>query len=156
TVLFLVGPLSNLGSTMQVFTSLNVAAERLFALQELLTRAAGRPATSPHTPPGLARTFSDGFREIRLDRVVFQHRPAAGAEFSLGPISLTIRAGELLFISGGNGAGKSTLIKILAGLYKPLRGTLRVDGTALADEEYQAYRDRIAVLFSDYHLFARL
>ena len=155
TVLFFIGPITYLGSSIGVFTTLNVAAENLFNLEALLIRA-GRRELPERTPGTSPRDFSEGFREIALDGVTFQHPAGGGQEFTLGPIGLTVHAGEMLFISGGNGAGKSTLIKVLAGLYKPIRGAHRVDGTALAEDEYQAYRDRIAVIFSDYHLFRRL
>ncbi len=46
----------------------------------------------------------------------------------LHEISLKVREGEVLCLLGDNGAGKSTLIKILAGVYKPTRGTIRMDG----------------------------
>ncbi len=35
--------------------------------------------------------------------------------FSVGPINLTIKRGELLFLIGGNGSGKSTLAMLLTG-----------------------------------------
>ncbi|AWM26156.1 ABC transporter ATP-binding protein [Sinorhizobium fredii USDA 205] len=53
---------------------------------------------------------------------------------SFGPIdvlhgiSLKVRAGEVLCLLGDNGAGKSTLIKTLAGVHKPTRGTILMDG----------------------------
>jgi simple sugar transport system ATP-binding protein len=46
----------------------------------------------------------------------------------LHEISLKVRAGEVLCLLGDNGAGKSTLIKTLAGVHKPTRGTLLMDG----------------------------
>ncbi|MFC3165792.1 ATP-binding cassette domain-containing protein [Ciceribacter thiooxidans] len=46
----------------------------------------------------------------------------------LQDISLQVRAGEVLCLLGDNGAGKSTLIKTLAGVHKPTRGTILMDG----------------------------
>jgi putative ATP-binding cassette transporter len=154
-IFFLIGPIGYVGQTIQVVTTLNVAAEHVFALQDLL---AGAPQVERPAPARerLIRDFSEGFREVTLDGVVFQHRTDGTTGFAIGPVSLTIQAGEILFISGGNGSGKSTLVKVLAGLYRPSQGTLRVNGVALAPDEYQAYRDRLTVIFSDYHLFARL
>lgn len=43
-------------------------------------------------------------------------------------ISLSIRRGERLYITGPNGCGKSTLLKCLAGLL-PFRGTIELEGT---------------------------
>ncbi|MBY4633081.1 ATP-binding cassette domain-containing protein [Rhizobium croatiense] len=46
----------------------------------------------------------------------------------LHDISLKVRAGEVLCLLGDNGAGKSTLIKTLAGVHKPTRGAILMDG----------------------------
>ncbi|SMX25934.1 Ribose import ATP-binding protein RbsA [Pelagimonas phthalicica] len=46
----------------------------------------------------------------------------------LHEISLKVREGEVLCLLGDNGAGKSTLIKTLAGVHKPTRGEILMDG----------------------------
>ena len=46
----------------------------------------------------------------------------------LHEISLKVREGEVLCLLGDNGAGKSTLIKTMAGVHKPTRGELLMDG----------------------------
>jgi len=53
-------------------------------------------------------------------------------------LSVTLRGGETLAVTGANGAGKSTLLRILAGLLTPRTGsvTLTVDGEEVADEEH--------------------
>ena len=47
---------------------------------------------------------------------------------ALRDIDLTVEAGRTLGIVGANGSGKSTLLKLVAGIYKPDRGTIRVQG----------------------------
>ncbi|VDZ70641.1 Putative ATP-binding component of a transport system (plasmid) [Klebsiella aerogenes] len=42
--------------------------------------------------------------------------------FAVGPINLTLKRGELVFLIGGNGSGKSTLAMLLTGLYQPISG----------------------------------
>ncbi|NJK79063.1 MAG: metal ABC transporter ATP-binding protein [Chloroflexaceae bacterium] len=48
--------------------------------------------------------------------------------FALDNISFAIPAGERVAVVGPNGAGKSTLFKVIAGLIKPNRGTVRACG----------------------------
>lgn len=46
----------------------------------------------------------------------------------LKDINLTIKEGDFFGIVGRNGSGKSTLLKILAGIYQPSEGQVRVNG----------------------------
>lgn len=57
-------------------------------------------------------------------------------------LNLTLRGGELVCLMGANGAGKSTLIRTLAGLQKPLYGTVRL-------REEIPLHQQIAVVLTD-------
>jgi len=47
---------------------------------------------------------------------------------ALTDISLTLHDGDRVGLVGHNGAGKSTLLKLIAGIYKPVSGAVRVEG----------------------------
>jgi lipopolysaccharide transport system ATP-binding protein len=47
---------------------------------------------------------------------------------ALQGVTFTVRQGQVLGIIGRNGSGKSTLLKLLAGIYRPDRGTIHVCG----------------------------
>jgi putative ATP-binding cassette transporter len=74
-------------------------------------------------------------------------------EFGIGPIDLVFRSGEVVFIVGGNGSGKTTLVKLIAGLYVPDAGQLRLGDTLITPENLDWYRQHFSVVFSDFHLF---
>lgn len=95
---------------------------------------------------------------VLWNNVIFTYGEENGAEtpFTLGPISLELYPGELVFVVGGNGSGKSTLVKVLSGLYHPFRGDVRLAGSAITDENREWYREHFSVVFSDFHLFRQL
>ncbi|WP_163777893.1 cyclic peptide export ABC transporter [Myxococcus vastator] len=95
----------------------------------------------------------------RIDLVGVTHayrREGEDLPFTLGPIDLTLRPGEILFIAGGNGSGKTTLAKLITGLYSPESGAVHVDGHPVTDDARERYRQHFATVFSDFHLFDSL
>ncbi|SEH43115.1 cyclic peptide export ABC transporter [Magnetospirillum fulvum] len=152
-VLFMVGPISAIAQAIPAVAETESALNRLLALEDRLRAAAARhEAEDSHRPEAVAP-----LETLSLNGIVYSHRDAAGwPGFTVGPLDLTLRAGEIVFITGGNGSGKSTLIHLLVGLLPPDRGTLSVNGRPVPVGERQAYRDRIAMVLSDFHLFRRL
>ena len=76
-------------------------------------------------------------------------------QLALYNVSLTLEAGEMVFITGHSGAGKSTLLKLVAMLERPSRGEVIVDGHSLAKmtkAQIPNYRRRIGFIFQDPHL----
>ncbi len=51
---------------------------------------------------------------------------------TLDGVSLTVASGEVLSLLGKSGSGKSTLLRLIAGLERPSRGTISIDGTDIA------------------------
>jgi len=76
--------------------------------------------------------------------------------FLLGPIDLTLRPGELVFLVGGNGSGKTTLAKLLVGLYAPEGGEIHFASGKVDDGNREEYREHFAVVFSDFFVFEKL
>lgn len=51
-----------------------------------------------------------------------------GHAIALTGIDLDVRDGEIVTVVGPNGAGKSTLVNTIAGIERPVRGAIRMDG----------------------------
>lgn len=101
--------------------------------------------------PFAAASAIKEWQTLELRDVVFHYGEKG---FSVGPINLTLKRGELVFLIGGNGSGKSTLAMLLTGLYQPISGTILLDGEVVTDSE--RYRQLFSAVFTDVHLFDRL
>lgn len=84
--------------------------------------------------------------EIRLDRVGYRHDDGSGG---VEEVSLRIRPGEIVGLSGPSGAGKTTLLDLIIGLLPPQSGTVAVGGTALDPAAAWRWRNRIAYVGQD-------
>ena len=67
--------------------------------------------------------------------------------------SLRIAAGEHIAIAGENGAGKSTLVKLMARLYDPACGSIRLGGEDMRNIHLKSLRQRVCYLPRDPALF---
>ncbi|MBE3580322.1 MAG: energy-coupling factor transporter ATPase [Thermoanaerobacteraceae bacterium] len=69
--------------------------------------------------------------EIALKEVSFHYQTGGQDIPALVDVSLTVRPGEWLAVIGAGGSGKSTLAQIMAGLLRPSRGQVYLDGVPL-------------------------
>jgi putative ATP-binding cassette transporter len=93
------------------------------------------------------------WQTLEMRDVVFKYGDNA---FSVGPLSLKIERGELIFLIGGNGSGKSTLAMLLTGLYQPVSGEIYLDGRQIDAGNLDDYRKLFSAVFTDVWLFDRL
>ena len=82
--------------------------------------------------------------EIVLHDLAYRYAPSEPEV--LRGVNLRIAPGEFVAIAGASGCGKSTLIKIVAGLYKPSRGGVLIDGQPLDRWNAQSLRSQIALV----------
>lgn len=75
---------------------------------------------------------------------------------ALNRINLKIYKGEVCCIFGTSGSGKSTLLNQLAGMEKPTRGRVLIQGMNISqmdEEELAAFRQKhIGFIFQSYNL----
>lgn len=83
---------------------------------------------------------------IRLEGISFSY---PGREVLKG-LSLQVRRGERVGITGPNGSGKTTLLHIIVGLLGPQVGTVEVFGRIpKGEEDFQQVRRKVGLLFQD-------
>jgi putative ABC transport system ATP-binding protein len=74
----------------------------------------------------------------------------------LRDVTLTIGKGEAVGIVGASGSGKSTLLMIMAGLERPDKGEIEIDGARLGSMNEDALArfrgERIGIVFQSFHL----
>ena len=93
--------------------------------------------------------------------ISFQHvwkRYPNGTD-ALKDISLTVPAGDFVFLVGPSGAGKSTVVRLLIREEKPTRGKIFVHGTELGRMKrwrLPYFRRRVGLVFQDFKLLPRL
>ena len=152
SILFIIGPLDLLFGSLPLFVKADVAVNNLRALEKQVdTASRGAQIGEPPERPQIS------FKQIALRDVYFEYQDIEGtSQFKVGPIDVSLQAGEIIFIVGGNGSGKSTLLKLLTGLYYPLRGHIEVDGEEIDRDLYPDYRELFSIIFTDFHLFDRL
>jgi ABC-type multidrug transport system fused ATPase/permease subunit len=74
-------------------------------------------------------------------------------KLAVGPLSLEVKRGETIGITGQSGSGKSTLIKLLLGLYHLDRGTLQIGDVSVDGIRHDDLIANIAVVLQETELF---
>lgn len=96
------------------------------------------------TVQNLKKYFGSGPRQVR----------------AVDGISLSIEKGKLTAVIGASGSGKTTLLNLIGGLYKPMEGTVIIDGVNLGrlqEEELTIFRRRkVGFVFQDCNLVPEL
>ena len=150
-LLFMVGPLEVVVSTIPSMSKARVSLQNVRALEHVMDNMISANENRARSVESMQ------FDSLDFDQVCFHFEGAHSDErFNVGPIKLSVPRGEILFIVGGNGSGKTTLLKLLTGLYVPVSGRILVNGKAFSSQEYQAYREMFTTIFNDFHLFKRL
>ncbi|TWF40666.1 putative ATP-binding cassette transporter/putative ATP-binding cassette transporter [Chitinophaga polysaccharea] len=149
TLLYLMGPVGIVVARISEFTQMQIAVDRLEQFHDKIN--ASKAIAIGH---GDLAATGGKFESIRFKEVTFEYYDERRAEtFRLKPLTLDIKKGESIFITGGNGSGKSTFVNLLTGLYVPHTGTIALNGQVITESTYPGYRNRIAAIFTDSILF---
>lgn len=147
-ILFLKGAIETIFAVIPTLGRAQVAFKRI---EEIGLRLQINESTT-NTKPSTLSESDFFFKRIEIIDVEYAYN-ARQNQFHLGPISIEVHQGEILFIAGGNGAGKTSLLKLLCGLYSPSCGTIRVDTTSITSEQLHSYRQLFSAVFQEFQVF---
>lgn len=138
---FLFGPMQEIGNIILSYREAEASLQNFDALMQKKVEA--KPRHPKHV--GI-------LEELCFRNVSFQHQ---SAQFNaLDDINFDVKKGETIAFVGPSGSGKSTLVKLLVGLYRPLKGEIYYDGIEGDKIDFDELRSQIGFVTQDTQLFA--
>ncbi len=156
----LYGPLTSLSNVrVDVMTAL-VSFERVFEVLDLKPLVTERPDARP-IPAGPVRIEVDdvAFRYPSADEVSLASLESVaagdrkGSGLVLREVAFEVEPGQLVALVGPSGAGKSTITALLARLYDPSAGAVRVNGLDLRQATTASVSATVGMVTQEAHLF---
>src|SRR3954451_2201031 len=141
-LLMLTGPMRILGTALGMAQRAVASGNRMFEILDREPRIES-PAGSPALPAGSG--------EVELRGVSLAY--GAGVE-ALRDVDLRVEAGSTVALVGPSGSGKTSLVALLARLYDPTSGTVRIDGADIREVEVASLRSEIAFVAEESFLFS--
>ena len=93
--------------------------------------------------------------ELVIENVSYRYKNAD--RLALNNVSCAFKPGQVTAVVGPSGSGKTTLLSIMAGLDRPERGQVLLNGNDLAGMDLDAYRRQdVSVIFQAFQLFPLL
>ncbi len=156
----LYGPLTALSNVrVDVMTAL-VSFDRVFEVLDLqpLVAQARHPVRLPDGPVEV-QFESVGFSYPSADEVSLRslESTASGARAGGGQVlekvSFTAYPGQLVALVGPSGGGKTTITSLVARLYDPTDGVVRIGGVNLRDASFASLHETVGMVTQEAHLF---
>ena len=141
-VAMLAAPMRMLGMALGMAQRAIASGNRLF---EILDREPQieSPPDAPSLPAGGGRVEMQGVT-LRYD----------GASPALSGIDLAVEPGSTVALVGPSGSGKTSLVALIARLYDPSEGSVRIDGADVRSVDLASLRSQIAFVGDDSFLFS--
>lgn len=137
------------GQFVSLASRFQTAKTALGALNDLMSLPVERDPTRSY----LQKPNIEG--EIEVSKLSFSY-PSTGGHappVALRDVSLSIKPGERVAFVGKIGSGKSTLLRMIAGLYQPIEGQVKVDGLDIRQIDPVDFRNNIGYVTQDLRLF---
>ena len=154
-VAMLAGPMRMLGMTLGMAQRAIASGNRLF---EILDRdpQIESPPDAPPLPAGGGRVEMRGVTlrygsASEIDHIFCGRGRISDA--ALRDIDLDVRAGSTVALVGPSGSGKTSLVALIARLYDPSEGAVRIDGADVRSVDLVSLRSEVAFVGDDSFLF---
>jgi ATP-binding cassette subfamily B protein len=138
---FIFGPLQELGNVISTYR------ETQASLNNFETLMNKEPDKRPVNPVPIGT-----IGELTFDHVTFRHQSATTN--AVDDISFSIKTGETVAFVGPSGAGKTSLVKLLVGLYSPIKGSILYNKVSREDVDLDLFREQIGLVTQDTQLFS--
>ena len=138
---FIFAPMQEIGNVILSYREAEASLNNMHALFN-------KPVEyTPEKPEAI-----NGINNVRFDEVTFKHnssnRPA------LEDISFEVKLGETVAFVGPSGSGKTTLVKLLVGLYHPVKGHIYYNDHDEMNIDYEELRREMGLVTQDPQLFS--
>jgi ATP-binding cassette subfamily B protein len=156
----LYGPITALSNVRVDVMTAMVSFERVFEVLDLKPLVVEAPDATALPPGPVAVDLEDvhfsypSADEVSLEslELVSAGDRKGGGEVLHG-VDLHIQPGQLVALVGPSGAGKTTITGLVARLYDPTTGTVRLDGRDLRTVSLDSLRETVGVVTQDAHMF---
>lgn len=138
------GPIQQLSGIVDAYQQASASARHI---DELLATE-GTEDVRPSDPS--TRVALQG--ALTLENVTFRY--PGSSDPALDKLSLSIPQGAVVAVVGRSGAGKSTLVKLIAGLYTPTHGKIRIGERTIEENLLADYRAQVGLVEQDVALFS--
>ena len=154
-LVMLAAPMRMLGIALGMAQRAVASGNRLFEILDREPRIESPEGAGP-LPPGGGRVYLSGvsLRYASPPPAGNGDRPPAAGPEALTGIDLEVDAGRTVALVGPSGSGKTSLVALIARLYDPSEGTVRVDGADVRDVDLPSLRSEIAFVADDSFLFS--
>lgn len=138
---FIFNPMQELGNVITVYNETKVSMDNF---EKLINSKSEQVPANPN-PVGT-------INNLEFKNVTFKHQTTAG--YAVNDISFKVKSGETIAFVGPSGSGKTTLVKLLVGLYRPVRGSVFYNNISVNDVNLEEVRKQLGFVTQDAQLFS--